>query len=144
MNPPPHYYGWSLAVNIFVAVGTVGSVFVALFGSWMRSKFFPPKLMLKLLNTEGERINLTNPVPALAQSGAPGDVARYYHLQVSNGRRWSPANDLDVRIVRVDTPAPAGEFSTELYNVAIHLRNQAIHPLDTASGVRWISMFAVY
>jgi hypothetical protein len=39
------YAGWSLFVNVLVAIGTIGSVIVALFGNWIRLRLFPAKLI---------------------------------------------------------------------------------------------------
>ncbi len=102
MQSQQPYSGWSLFVNVFVAIGTIGSVIVALFGNWIRLTFFPPRLSIGLLNTEGEKITLTN-----SATGQVVDEARYYHLLVSNGRRWFTATNVDVRLLQIEEPAPA-------------------------------------
>lgn len=41
-------------INVAVAVGTIGAVWATLFGKWFRAKVFPPKLLLRLHDPEGE------------------------------------------------------------------------------------------
>ncbi len=54
---------WGLIVQVAIAVGTIGAVVVALFGGWLRGHLVPPKLILKLKNTEGSMtpVTLTEP-----------------------------------------------------------------------------------
>lgn len=119
-----------LFVNILVAVGTIGSVIVALFGNWIRLKFFPPSLTVGLLNNEGGKISVSN-----ATTGQKVDEARYFHLLVSNSRRWFTATNTDVRLLQVEEPAPGGGWRTTWRaTVPIHCRNQASNPLKHDIG----------
>ena len=87
-------FWWNWWPQLAVAVGTIGAVLVALFGQAFRAKFFPPKLSLRLENTSGE---------AIQESAWK---ARYYHLRVSNSRRWSPAHEVRVVLLREEEPGP--------------------------------------
>jgi len=96
------------AVQFAVAVGTVGAVFVALFGEAFRAKFFPPHLSLRLADAlgEGTRVSIFPP-PGVTTQPRPED-ARYYHLLVTNSRRWSPATETRVVLLQVEQPGPDG------------------------------------
>jgi hypothetical protein len=93
------------------AMGTLLAVLVALFGTAFRAKFFPPKLRLRLLSSEGE---LTTAV--LQWMDNVGEIvgrqvpARYYHVCVSNARRWSPAEQVQVILLGVEEPAADGRM----------------------------------
>lgn len=98
-------------VQLAVAVGTVGAVFVALFGQGFRAKFFPPKLSLSLPNPDGEKakVRLTWMENNVEQKRLAD--GRYYRLLVSNGRRWSPANQVQVVLIRVEELTADGQFA---------------------------------
>ncbi len=119
-----------LYVNILVAIGTIGSVIVALFGNWIRLTFSPPNLIVGLLSDEGEKIDVSN-----ATTGQKVDEARYYHLLVSNRRRWFTATNTDVRLLQVEEPAPGGSWRTTWKaTVPIHCRHQESNPLKHNIG----------
>lgn len=122
-SDPPWYYRWSLIWSALTAVGTIGAVLLALFGDWIRGTLFPPRLTISLLDRGGEPIKITT------GNGQFVSDSRYYHLIVSNIRRWSPATDLDVRLVRIDEPGVGGELrNVWVGEVPIHCRNQAQNP----------------
>lgn len=122
-------------VSVAVAVGTIGAALVALFGQAFRAKFFPPLLSLTLVSVEGEKtpIRLT-----WSENGQPKtrvEDGRYYHLRVSNGRRWSPANQVQIFLLRLEEPGPDGEFrSTWVGEVPLRWRNQETVPLLRTIG----------
>jgi hypothetical protein len=73
-------FWWNWWVNFAVALGTTLAVLVALFGDWIKNKWFKPDL----------RIEFSEPRGVLVQSMelAPGQRVvdmRYYHLRVRNG-----------------------------------------------------------
>jgi hypothetical protein len=90
-------------VDVAIALGTIGAVLVALFGQAFRAKFFPPKLSLQLTDRNGEATRKSIGEGPLTQP------ARYYHIQVSNARRWSPARDVRIVLLQVEEPGPDGE-----------------------------------
>src|SRR5207247_343205 len=94
-------------VNLAIALGTLGAVFVALFGSWIRSKLFAPSLVLAIDNGRGD----ATPVTLTAPSGESRvERARYYRLRVSNQKRWPKATQVRIQLVRVEEPGPDGEL----------------------------------
>ena len=128
-SDPPWFYRWSLIWTALSAVGTISAVLVALFGDWLRRTLNPPRLALTLLNQEGEKITVRS------GNGQAVDEARYYHFIVSNSNRASPATNLDVRLVRIDEPAPGGETKTTWTgDLPIHCRNQAHNPQKHSIG----------
>jgi hypothetical protein len=99
-------------VQLAAAVATFAAVLVALFGQAFRAKFFPPQLAVSLVDSQGERtkVKLT-----WVENGVQKDRsedARYYHLAVSNRRRWSPANQVQVVLLTVAEPGADGRFVT--------------------------------
>lgn len=84
--------------DIATAVGTVGAVIVALFGQFV-PKLFPPKLRIKLHNPKG----LKQQIGYYVGDGGTAMVlrstwARYYHVEVTNTRRWARARNVRVVI----------------------------------------------
>ncbi len=124
-------FGWYMLVNVLVALGTIGSVAAALFGNILRARFRPPILRVRLVDAAGEKTTFSN-----SQTGQYIDDVRYYHLHVTNdNRRWSPATNLDVRLIRVEEPGPDGQLQlTWLGDVPIHCRHQALYPLKQEIG----------
>jgi hypothetical protein len=55
------WMNWS--VNVVVAVGTVGAVIVALFGSGIQARLFAPKLVLMIDNPHGDATPVTVTAP---------------------------------------------------------------------------------
>jgi hypothetical protein len=116
---------WPAFINGLVAFGTLSAVIVALFGNWIRLTFFPPLLKVQLLNSEGEKISMRD-----SKTGQIVDEARYYHLVVSNDRRWFTATNTDVHLTQIDVPAPGGGYRVEWRaDVPIQCRNQLFNPL---------------
>jgi hypothetical protein len=92
------------------AIATTFAVLVALFGQAFRAKFFPPKLSLRLLSAAGELTNVTLSwieKNALMKRDIPG---RYYHVCVSNSRRWSPSQQVQIMLLVVEEPAADGRL----------------------------------
>ena len=119
---PPSFW-WNWWVQIAVAVGTIGAVLVALFGQAFRAKFFPPKLSLRLHNPTGEVT-----LESIWQ-------VRYYHLRVSNSRRWSPAHEVRVVLLQVEEPGPNGELQILWTgDVPLAWKYQAISPVLRTIG----------
>ena len=80
-----HQFHWYMAVNWLVAVGTLGAVFVALFGRFL----FRPKLQLELESTKGEWTSWRKEGKEM--------LARYYHVRATNPRRrWSSATGISL------------------------------------------------
>jgi hypothetical protein len=114
-------------VNLAVALGTLGAVLAALFGDIFRSKFLPPLLRLRLLSSEGEK----GPI----KTTESWDVARWYHVHVWNERRWSPAKEVQIFLIRLEEQDPSGAFQTVWSGeVPMNWRHQEVSPLTRTIG----------
>ena len=135
MNSDQQFW-WNWWVNLIVAVSTFLAVLVALFGERLRVRIFPPLLKLKLVRQEGEKTRLTTSVPG--ESGYTTeyvDDARFYHLRVSNERRWSPATSVRVYLTRLEEPGPSEALQLVwVGNVPIRWRDQEVVPLLQTIG----------
>jgi hypothetical protein len=134
---PDSQFWWNLGVNAAVALGTIATVFVALFGQLIRSKLFPPRLTLRLVKPEGENGKERRVVGF--ERGEPHDEledVRYYHLKVSNERRrCSPANMVQVFLIRTEEPGPDGKLQiTWTGDVPMRWRDQELFPLARTIG----------
>lgn len=94
--------------DVLTAFGTVGAVVVALFGYFI-PKFFPPRLVIRIANVEGspqkvQLINQTGAIPVQARDAQ----ARYYHIEVSNARRWAKAHNVNVLLSEIEEETTAG------------------------------------
>jgi hypothetical protein len=67
----------------------------AVFNWYVNRRFrLPPVLRLRLLRDEGEKGKIKYSSQTQNEIEERFEDARYYHLRVSNARRWSPANDV--------------------------------------------------
>lgn len=118
--------------QVAIAVGTIAAVIVALFGGWLRARFAPPKLVLGLENELGVKtpVNLTAPDGSTREA-----LSRWYHVRVDNKRRWSPATQVQVFLLRIEEPDASGEYQiTWLGEIPIRWRDQEIKPLVRTIG----------
>jgi hypothetical protein len=114
---------WYMVVNGLVALGTIGTVVVALFGK----KFYPPKL----------EIILTNPLGELTKWEKDGKkhAARFYHARVINRRRWSPGSNLSLNLIAVEEERSDRTFSDEWQgDVQIKWKHPRNYPQPTSIG----------
>jgi hypothetical protein len=110
-----------LAATTFMGLATFLAVLVALFGK----KFYPPKLKLRLFNDEGE----------LTSFGQVQESTRYYHLEVSNERRWSPASDVSVHVTTIEQEGPDRELHPDwMGDVQIKWRFSKFYPAPSRIG----------
>jgi len=84
---------------IFTAIGTVAVAILAIWGDWFRARFAGPKLELALRDPRGE-LNMRN----------DGKRETYYHIEVVNRRRWSPARQVRVMLTEVEKKIADGSF----------------------------------
>jgi|SRR5579863_2277783 len=99
MQFEPEFW-WNWWVNVAIAIGTVGAVLYALFSSWIKEHFFPPKLTLELVRKYGEQTQLTYASQLGTYAGEA--VALFFHLRVANSRRQSPARNVLVYLFRIE------------------------------------------
>lgn len=128
-------FWWNWWVSAAAALATFLAVLVALFGQAFRAKFFPPQLSLHLLSPEGEKAVARLTWLEDGQIKERMEDCRYYHLQVSNSRRWSPANQVQVMLLRVEEPAPQGGWKVQ-WTGAIPLgwRHQQLYSTSRTIG----------
>jgi hypothetical protein len=121
-------FGWNLFVNILVAVGTLGTVVVALFGTAIKNKWWSPIFEASLPDPRGQK------TPVKDDKGNSG-TTRYYHLRISNTRRWSNATGAALYLVRIDEPGPNGEFQMKWTgDLPVSCRHQNFYPLARDIG----------
>ncbi|MFN3746351.1 MAG: hypothetical protein ACK4TL_16740 [Hyphomicrobiaceae bacterium] len=96
-----------LAIQIAIAVGTVGAVIVALFGDRLRSR---PHLIVQLRDAKGYRIDRSF-VRFPDEYVSP---SLWFHLKVSNARRsYTTAHETQLYLLSVQVPDAAGAFVPE-------------------------------
>jgi len=66
----------TIIIQALAAIGVLLIAILALWGGWIKYKFFGPKLDVSLYNTEGDLTYITD--------GTPG---RYYKFLVNNKRK---------------------------------------------------------
>jgi hypothetical protein len=132
---PDTQFWWNWWISAAVAFGTIAAVFVALCGKAIRSKLFPPRLALRLDKPEGEKGQVRRTWFEQGELKEQSEDVRYYHLRVSNKRRWSPANMVQVFLIRTEEPGPDGELQIKwIGDVPMRWRDQEIFPLARTIG----------
>lgn len=93
-------------IQIFVAFGTILVAILAIWGDWVRYQLgLRPTLLLSLSDPRGEYITISESVDGLTMASTP---AYYYHLKVSNKKRWTQAVNVRVLITALLMPAADG------------------------------------
>lgn len=122
---------WSWIVQFLIAAGTIGAVLAALYGNWFRAKFFPPKLSVRIANSDGDK--------TITRFDRGGEIeecdTRWYHLRVENDQRWSPATQVSVNIIKIELIDAAGlPFTSWTGEVPLKWRHQQIRQLNPTVG----------
>ena len=129
MLPPETQFWWNWWINFAVASGTFVAALVALFGQAFRAKFFPPKLSLQILNPDGEHAKELLRAEIGGESRERFEAARYYHVRVTNSRRWSPATQLQVILLQIEEPGSNDQLHVSwLGAVPLGWRHQELFP----------------
>src|SRR5258706_4339912 len=108
-------------IQSLVAIGTISVAILAIWGDQIKFKFgLTRKLMLELHDEQGEPITFSDGMPS-----------RYYHLRVSNKKRWSQATNVRIVITGMKRPAADGIFVNQPLSGPLQLvwRFNALHPL---------------
>ena len=105
METCPECIVWT---DVLTAVGTVGAVVVALFGYFL-PKLFPPQLRVRIADVKGSRqrvqlLDRSGAIPLLTRD----TWARYYHVKVTNVRRWTKAHNVQVLLLRLEEETTTG------------------------------------
>jgi hypothetical protein len=90
---------WSIAFDALVALGTITVAALAIWGEWFRHKWAGPKPKLEPHNFRGSVTTLTARFPAI-----------YYHLKVTNRRKWAAVRNCRVFLKQLHRRGPDGEF----------------------------------
>jgi hypothetical protein len=134
MSPDTQFW-WNWWISVAVAFGTIAAVFVALFGQAFRSRFLPPRLVLKLVKPEGESAKVRLTWVGQGEPKERWEDARYYHIRVLNERRWSSANGVQVFLIRLEEPGPDGELQVKWTgDIPMRWRNQELFPPTRTIG----------
>ncbi len=130
MSSSEFWLNW--IVQLGIALGTLGAVAVALFGGWLRSKLVPPKLRLSVENPRG----VFSPVELKAPDGSSRVTdSRWYHVRITNERRWSPATQTQILLLQVQEPDATGEFKVVWTGeLPLRWRHQEVQPLVRTIG----------
>lgn len=122
-------------MSLAVAFGTISAVAIALFGQAFRAKYFPPKLSLTVIHPEGEKTKVRLTWFDGSEQKELWEDARYYHVNVQNSRRWSPANQTQVFLMQFEEPGPDGEFQTTWRgDIPLSWRHQEVFPPSRTIG----------
>jgi hypothetical protein len=133
-DPPLWQFWLNWWVQAAVALATFLAVLVALFQPFLPG-WFPPKLSLRLLSPVGEKTRSRLQWSDGLQIHGRDEDSRYYHLQVSNQRRWSPAHDVQVMLLQLEQPAANGEFQTTWTgSIPLQWRHQTVYPVLRTIG----------
>lgn len=97
-------FWWTWWARIAGTVATLLAVVVALFGDYFRAKLFSPKLSLALVSPVGSK----TPVDLVSNGQVRQEMARYYHVRLTNEKSWPRATQAQVYLVRVEEPGPDG------------------------------------
>jgi hypothetical protein len=98
---PNCQFWWNWSVTALAALGTIGAVVVALFGDLIRGwSFLAPQLSIRLKDPKGEFSvrEITGGGAIIAQRTG----SRWYHIEVKNRRRWSPARSVQLSLIRFE------------------------------------------
>ncbi len=128
-------FWWNWGVQFAVAFGTLAVVFVALFGDWLRSRLFKPRLQLSLVSTAGEFTNVRIVREGEHETRDETAGARYYHIRVKNESKWPNASEVQVLLIRVEAPGPDGALQL-LWSgdMPINWKFPQLHPLARTIG----------
>jgi hypothetical protein len=91
-----------ILASVFTAIGTVVVAVLAIWGDWFKDRLAGPKLELSLRDPRGDLTQRND-----------GKREIYYHLEVTNRRSWSLAQQVRVIVVGLAKRRPDGEFFPE-------------------------------
>lgn len=103
-------------MQVATAVGTVATVIVALFGDWLQAQLIPPKLLIGLKSEIGD-----------IEKTETGLDSRYYRISVRNLRRWPPAKEVELLLLRLADPPD--QPPKRIDSIPLQWTHQPIKPL---------------
>ena len=136
---PYEEFLWNWWVPLATAVATFLAVLAALFLNWFCARFFPPVLVLELVDRRG-----APPVSAFGIFTIEGQqrtfqsVSRWYHVRVENKRRMSRATETQVCLVAVAMPNAAGTYITQSTGaIPLKVRHEGVVQRIIRPPVEW-------
>ncbi len=96
--------------QIFTAIGTISVAILAIWGDKIRAAIAGPKLELKLRDIRGDLTFRANQKRTI-----------YYHLQLTNKRKWSPAKYVRVLVTGIAKKRPDGTYFPEPLPIPVQL-----------------------
>jgi hypothetical protein len=113
---PDEKFWWELGVQVVVAIGTVGSVIVALFGEWLRRRLNQPKVEIRLATPFEE--NFKHTLSSIKndaygkQSVHESDLRdfRDYLGEVIKGESSPVLQEVVVYLIQADVKNEAGSY----------------------------------
>ncbi|MBN1290414.1 MAG: hypothetical protein JXB48_01120 [Candidatus Latescibacteria bacterium] len=128
-------FWWNWWVKFGATIATFAAVLIALFGDWIKSHLFSPKLVLSLRNNKGEKTIVTFQLQTEQGQQTQNVDARYYHVKVSNAVRWPIASQTRVFLLSIEEPGPDGELQiTWSGELPVQWTHQTIHPFNRTIG----------
>jgi len=127
---------WDWTVQVLVAAGTIGAVVVALFGDVLRHWFLPPRLRLSVDSLEGvpTPVQVTR-IDVQGHATVTTAASRYWHVRVRNERRWLPAHNVQVLVLKIEMPGPDGLPQTKFEGeTPMRWENQELYPSGRSVG----------
>jgi hypothetical protein len=100
---------WGDLFTLLSAVGTIAVAIVAIWGDYLRAKFYPPRLRIEPLNLGG--------ILAPLSDGQKTWTAFYYHLKVINDRPWALAKNCRVMLCGIQRRGADMRFHHEPFYV---------------------------
>lgn len=106
-------------VQAAAAIATVAAVIVALFGNYLHSRFWPPRIKLTPTGLGDKPVRTFLRTHDGSQTGET--LSWWCHLLVENERSWSPARELRVQLMSLATPDSRGDFQRDWFGEGIQL-----------------------
>lgn len=85
----------------FMVVATLSLGIIAIWGDWIKAKFFSARLTVEILKPQGEAAQFND-----------GVQSRHYHLVIKNQRRHSLAHNVRVLITGLARPTADGRYGS--------------------------------
>jgi hypothetical protein len=135
-EPTEWQFWWTWSAHAGTAIGTVAAVVVALFGRWLRARLAAPRLEIDLKDRNGVFVPTLLKLDGANPDGAAIDTfSRWYHVRVENKRRWSPATDVRLLLLRLEQHDASGQYQTTwVGEIPLQWSNPQITPLTPTIG----------
>jgi hypothetical protein len=88
-----------IVIQGLIAIGTIATAILAIWGEYFRSWLVPPKLEIRLHTPEGSLTTFTD-----------GSKVFFYHVKVENSRPWAVARNCRVLLMKISKRGPDNIF----------------------------------